>query len=93
MLHPFFFFIDLVLGFYGFVVFAYIILQLLTHFQIINGYQPFVKKIMSMMADIVEPALKFIRRYMKPLNNIDLSPVVLIFAIELLRYLILYYGR
>lgn len=93
MLHPILKLLDMVLEIYSTFVFIYIVIQLLVHFQVVNAYQPLVAKVMRILADIIEPVLRYIRRYIKPLNNVDLSPLVLILAINFLQYTIYYYFR
>lgn len=83
-----FWLLDAVLGFYIFVIIASVILSWLTMFGIINSYQPFVRTVMDMLHALTEPALAPIRRVLPRLNGIDLSPLVLYFAVYALRILL-----
>jgi len=83
--------IDTVLSLAEFVVFCYAMILLLANFNIINVSQPFVQKIIKFLSDLIEPVLNKIRKYVKPYNNIDLAPLVLLIAIYFVRYTIVYY--
>jgi len=91
MHHPIVALIDMVLGLYGWTVFIYVMLQLLVYFQIINPSQTLISKVTRFLADIIEPALNKIRKHVKPYNNIDLSPAILLIAIYFVQYCINYY--
>lgn len=92
MINPFLKLVDMTLEVYSLFIIIYIILRLLVYFQVVNPFQPFVAKLLQMLADVVEPALSYIRRYIKPLNNIDLSPLILILLINFIQYSIYYYS-
>lgn len=91
MLNPVLALLNLVLDIYCFAILVYIIINLLSHFEIINKYQPLVARVMTFLAQIIEPVLSKIRKYLKPINGIDLSPVVLLLAIRFVQYCIVYY--
>lgn len=92
MLHPVIALLDLILGFYSFIVFVYIIMRLLTQFEILNPYSPFVGKLLKLFGDLVEPVLNKIRKYVKPIGSVDLSPVILLLAIYMVQYCLYYYS-
>lgn len=92
MLHPVIALIDLIFGFYGLIVFIYIIMRLLTQFEILNPYSPFVGRALKLFGDLVEPVLDKIRKYVKPIGSVDLSPVILLMAIYMVQYCLEYYS-
>jgi len=91
MLHPILQLIYSALDVYAFIVFIYIILHLLCLFKVLNPYQPVVGKLLHIFGAITEPVLSYIRRYVKPINNFDLSPIILFLAISFVQYSIIYY--
>jgi YggT family protein len=57
----------------------------------VNRHHPIVGKIYEILERIIDPLLRPIRRYIPDINGIDLSPVVLILAINFIQYTISYY--
>ncbi len=90
-MHPIVALISLVIGLYAWVVFIYILIILLGHFEIINRQQPFVVKARSMLGDMVEPVLSKIRKHVKPYNNVDWSPAILLVVLYFVQYCLNYY--
>lgn len=76
---------------YMWIVLIYIIMNLLVHFNIINRYQPFVQQLNVALARLTEPALKRIRKVLPPVGGFDLSPLVLIIALQFLQRIVVYY--
>jgi YggT family protein len=87
-----FVFIDMLLGFYYWILIASIILSWLTAFGVINTYQPFVQSVSRFLYGLTEPALAPIRRtigrFLPNLGGIDISPIILIFLIFAFRVLL-----
>lgn len=83
-----FFFIDALLGAYAIAIIISIILSWLVAFGIINTYQPFVQSVMRTLHAITEPALSRIRRFLPDLGGVDISPLILYFAVYAVRILL-----
>lgn len=77
MLNPFINLIANLVSLYKLCVLAWIIITMLVSFKIINAYQPFVRKIMHALGQLVEPVLNRIRKYLPDLGGIDISPIIL----------------
>ena len=84
-------FIVLVIDLYIWVVIAGAILSWLIAFNVVNTQNRFVYSVADMLYRITDPALRPIRRVLPNLGGIDISPVILIFIIIFLRYVILLY--
>ncbi len=89
-------FIDFALTLYLWLILIYILLGLLTTLQIINPYKAWFghvspARILGGLARIVEPFLGRIRRYVKPIGSIDLSPIIAIILIQFTQYALAYY--
>jgi YggT family protein len=82
---PFFQLIDAVLQLYSLVVFVMVILSWLLSFNVVNRHNQFVDAVWRTVIGLTEPALGPIRRIMPNLGGLDISPVVLLFAIFFLR--------
>lgn len=77
------------IGIIEFLLIIWIILSWLISFNIINEYQPFVQKIYTALQRLFEPVLHPIRRFMPDLGGLDLSPIVLFLALQLLSNLVI----
>lgn len=84
--------IDWVVQTYTYLLFAYIVLDLLAKFGVVNPYNRVVYVVMDFLSRITEPLLRPIRNVMPNLGGIDISPVVLViglqFALRLLHELV-----
>ena len=83
--------IDLALVLYIYLLIAAAVLSWLIAFNVVNMRNQFVATIADFLYRITEPALRPIRNRMPNLGGIDISPVILIFIIIFLRYVIALY--
>ena len=79
------------LDFYVWIIIASAIFSWLFAFNVINASNQFVSMVGNFLYQMTEPALRNIRRFMPNLGTIDISPIVLIFAIILIQRVIVYY--
>lgn len=77
--------VDIVLGLYQWVIIISVVMSWLVQFNVINTHNRFVYVVGSTLNQMVEPPLRFIRRYLPTFGNIDLSPIVLLLAVYLAR--------
>lgn len=78
---------DLIMGIsnlISFLLFVYIVFSLLISFNVVNTYNQFVSIVYGGLYKLFEPILAPIRNALPDLGGIDLSPIVVFFA---LRYL------
>jgi YggT family protein len=83
--------IDLALQLYIYILVAAAVLSWLIAFNVVNVRNQFVAMVADFLYRITEPALRPIRNLLPNLGGIDISPVILIFIIIFLRYIILLY--
>jgi YggT family protein len=83
--------IDLALQLYIYLLVAAAVLSWLIAFNVVNVRNQFVGMVADFLYRITEPALRPIRNVMPNLGGIDISPVILIFIIIFIRYIILLY--
>ena len=88
---PFLTTLSTILSIYWWVVFIGVVLSLLLQFNVINGSNQLVQTIYGFCRSLSEPLLNKIRRFVRPINGIDLSPLVLLLAIELVNRSMMYY--
>jgi YggT family protein len=73
---------------YVWILIARVVLSWLIGFNVVNQFNPAIRTIDNFTRMLTEPLLKPIRRAMPDLGGIDISPIVLLLAIEFLRILI-----
>ena len=71
-----------------FFVIAHFIMSWLIQFDVLNVRQQFVGQVWYTLQRILDPLYSRIRRYMPDLGGIDLSPIVVLIGIQILRILI-----
>ncbi len=91
MLPPPIYLLDMLLSLYGWVIIIAIVLYWLVQLQVVNPYQPFVQRLQQVLARLTEPVLIRIRRVVPPVGGVDLSPIVLLIALSVIRYTLRYY--
>ncbi len=77
---------------FKFCVIIYVIFSMLISFGIINYNNKLISIVMDFFYKLIEPSLKFIRKFLPNLGSIDLSPVVLIIILEALQFVMTKYG-
>lgn len=91
-MNPLVWLFEKVIEIYSFLLLVYVILTVLINFGIVNSRQPVVAAVGEFLYRITEPLLAPIRRRLPNLGPIDISPVVLLLALQFLvvteRYLI-----
>ena len=92
MVNPFLWLILTILDIYFWIILAMVIMSWLIGFNVINGSNPYVRQISYALHRLTEPLLGPIRRMLPDLGGIDISPIVLLLALQFLRYLIVYYA-
>ena len=84
--------IDEAINIYTWVVIASAIMSWLVAFNVINGTNPYVRQIGFALRRLTEPLLGPIRRMLPDLGAIDISPVILLIGLQVVRYFVAYYG-
>ena len=92
MMNPFLWLILTVIDLYFWVILATVIMSWLVAFNIINGSNPYVRQIGYALRRLTEPLMGPIRRFLPDLGGIDISPVILLLALQVVRYFVQYYG-
>ncbi|WP_416899975.1 MAG: YggT family protein [Minwuia sp.] len=89
--------IDYAVTFYIYILIANAILSWLVAFNVVSPQNNFVRQVGYFLWRVTEPVLAPIRRLLPDLGGIDISPVILIVLLIVLRNLILVdvlgYGR
>ncbi len=75
----------LILGVVRFFVIAHFIMSWLIRFEVLNIRQEFVGQVWYSLERVLNPIYSRVRRFMPELGGIDLSPIVVLVSIEILR--------
>ena len=79
------------LDFYTLIVFFYVVVSWLFHFNILNSQNIFLWRVFEGLKKLTDPPLNYIRRYLPNLGGLDISPVLLILIIYLFKDLLIEY--
>ncbi len=82
-----------ILRYYSYVVIAYVLLSWLVAFNIINSQNKFVFIILDFTYRLTEPFLRKIRNLLPNLGALDISPLILLFLIWVLKMIMQIYIR
>ena len=85
--------IDSIVDIYVFTLLAYVIASWLVSFNIVNPWQPFVRMVLQTLSRIHEPLLSRIRAVLPALGGLDLSPIIVLLAVQFLRNLLFEYAQ
>ena len=83
--------LDSIISLYIWSLVIYVIASWLIAFSIINPWQPTVRLILNGLEGIHEPAMSRIRSVLPNLGGIDISPIILLLAVQFLRNLLFEY--
>ena len=88
MLYAFFGIVDMVLQLLVWIIIAQAILSWLVAFNVINTSSNFVRTLLNGLDRLTAPLYRPIRKILPDFGGIDLSPIVLILAIQVVRKLV-----
>ena len=67
------------------LIFLYILMNLLFSFGVRLPYARWSDALLSFLRDVCEPYLRLFRRFIPPLGMFDLSPIIAIFVLYIVR--------
>ena len=79
------------LDFYTLIVFFYVVISWLFHFNVLNSQNVFLWRVYESFKKLTDPPLNYIRRYLPNFGGVDISPVLLILIIYLFKDLLIEY--
>jgi len=88
MLYAFFGIVDMILQLLVWIIIAQAIISWLVAFNVINTSSNFVRTMLGTLERLTEPLYRPIRKILPDFGGIDLSPIVLILAIQVVRKLV-----
>jgi YggT family protein len=79
---------DLLLRLLGYVIIGQVILSWLVAFNVINTSSQGVRRFMAAIDRLLDPLYRPIRKVLPDFGGLDLSPIVLLIAIQIVRMLL-----
>jgi YggT family protein len=90
-MNPIIYLVELVIEILTWIVIAGAIMSWLVAFGVVNLRNQFIRLVVDMLYRLTEPMLRPIRRILPNLGGVDISPVVLLVALAVLREALRYY--
>ncbi len=87
-MNPFLWLILTVIDIYFWIILAMVVLSWLAAFNVVNRSNPYVRQIGQALEKLTEPLLRPIRRFLPDLGGIDISPIVLLIAMQFIGMLV-----
>jgi YggT family protein len=81
-MNPLLWLILTVINIYFWIILASVVLSWLVAFNIVNRSNSYVRQIGIALERLTEPLLKPIRRFLPDLGGIDISPIILLIAMQ-----------
>ena len=88
MLYAFFGIVDMILQLLVWIIIIQAVLSWLVAFNVINTSSNFVRTLLDTLDRLTAPLYRPIRKILPDFGGIDLSPIVLILAIQVIRKLL-----
>lgn len=79
-----------ILNFYWWIVLLAVVFSWLYAFNVINNSNQFVNAVGRFLYQMTEPVFGRIRQFLPNLGGIDISPIIVLFAIMFLQYLLIH---
>ena len=90
-MNPFIYLIETIIELATWLVIASAIMSWLVAFGVVNTRNQFIRMVVDFLYRITEPMLRPIRRMMPNLGGVDISPVVLLIGLYVIREALRYY--
>lgn len=76
--------VDLYIG----VIIAAVVVSWLVNFGVLNLTNPLARQLVQILDALTEPVFRRVRRFVPPIGGLDLSPLVVLLGLELIRQVV-----
>jgi YggT family protein len=90
--NPFIWLVLELIELYTYVVVAAVIVSWLIAFGVLNTYNSLARSVVTFLDAATEPVFRQVRKVIPPIGGLDLSPLIVLIALQFLSYVISYYG-
>ncbi len=77
--------INLAFQVYLIIIIAQVLVSWLIAFDVININNPKARNLVELLRKATDPVYKPLRKYIPPIGGIDITPIIVIFGLQLLR--------
>ena len=84
-LNPIIWLVDTVLGLYTIIIIAAVVASWLIAFGVLNTGNHLVRQIVRVLDALTDPLFRQVRKVIPPIGGLDLSPIIVLIGVELLR--------
>jgi len=77
---------------YWWVVIAAVVMSWLVGFGVINTYNQLARSVVRFLDALTEPVFRQCRRVIPPIGGLDISPLIVLIALQVIRMLIVGYA-
>ena len=88
LIAAFLYIFDTVVSLYIFVVVLAVIASWLIAFGVLNPHNQLARSLVNLLDSLTDPVFRQIRRVIPPIGGLDLSPLVVVIALQVLRMLV-----
>jgi YggT family protein len=76
------------LSVYLWIIIIYVAISWLTAFGVVNTGNPQAQQLVKLLSRAVDPVMKPLQKYIPPIGGIDITPIIVIIAIQVLDWMI-----
>ena len=80
----------LAIDIFTFIIIAQVILSWLVAFDVINIRSPQAQNLVGLIRKITDPVYKPIQKYVPPIGGIDITPLIVIIGLSLIKSFVIY---
>lgn len=78
----------LALNIYFWIIIIGVVISWLIAFGVMNTNNPQARNLLGLLNKVTEPVYKPLRKYIPPIGGIDITPIIVIFGIYALQYIV-----
>lgn len=81
--------INILFNVYVFIIIAQVAVSWLIAFEVINTNNQQARNLVDLLNKLTEPVYKPIRKYVPPIGGIDITPIIVLIGLQILKHIII----